>query len=96
MLAVGRGETVLGPAAQQAMAHGARSRRHEAEGPQLTARELEVLSLTADGHSSVEIGRRLHLSPATVKTHLQRIYAKLEVGDRAAAVAEGMRRGLLR
>ena len=38
---------------------------------------------------------KLYLSPATVKTHLQRIYQKLGVGDRAAAVAEAMRRGLL-
>jgi two-component system nitrate/nitrite response regulator NarL len=42
-----------------------------------------------------EIGRRLYLSPATVKSHLQSLYDKLGVSDRAAAVAEAMRRGLL-
>jgi DNA-binding NarL/FixJ family response regulator len=36
-----------------------------------------------------------HLSPSTIKTHLQRLYERLEVSDRAAAVAEGMRRGLI-
>ena len=41
------------------------------------------------------IGRQLFLSPATVKTHLGHLYEKLGVGDRAAAVAEAMRRGLL-
>jgi two-component system nitrate/nitrite response regulator NarL len=56
---------------------------------------MEVLRLTAEGHSAPEIGRRLYLSAATVKTHLQRIYEKLGVTDRAAAVAEAMRRGLL-
>jgi len=61
----------------------------------LTAREREILRLTAEGLSGPEIGRRLFLSPATVKTHLQHLYAKLGVSDRAAAVAEAMRRGLL-
>jgi two-component system nitrate/nitrite response regulator NarL len=54
-----------------------------------------VLRLTADGLSAPEIGERLYLSPATVKTHLQHLYGKLGVSDRAAAVAEAMRRGLL-
>jgi DNA-binding NarL/FixJ family response regulator len=61
----------------------------------LTPRELEVLALVADGATNRAAGARLHLSEATVKTHLLSIYAKLGVGDRAAAVAEGFRRGLL-
>ena len=61
----------------------------------LTARELEVLVLTAAGASAPDIASQLSLSPTTIKTHLQHVYAKLGVGDRAAAVAEGMRRGLL-
>ena len=65
-------------------------------GPRLTEREQEVLRLTADGLSGPEIGRELHLSPATVKTHLQHVYEKLGVSDRAAAVAEAMRRKLHR
>ena len=61
----------------------------------LSPRELQVLALVADGATNREAGARLHLSEATVKTHLLSIYAKLGVGDRAAAVAEGFRRGLL-
>jgi two-component system, NarL family, nitrate/nitrite response regulator NarL len=45
--------------------------------------------------SAPEIGRRLYLSTATVKSHLQSLYEKLDVSDRAAAVAAAMRRGLL-
>jgi DNA-binding NarL/FixJ family response regulator len=65
------------------------------EASALTARELEVLALVADGATNRQAGARLHLSEATVKTHLLNVYAKLGVGDRAAAVAEGFRRGLL-
>jgi two-component system, NarL family, nitrate/nitrite response regulator NarL len=51
--------------------------------------------LTANGHSAPDIGKQLHLSQSTVKTHLKSLYEKLGVSDRAAAVAEAMRRGLL-
>lgn len=63
--------------------------------PLLSPRELQVLRMTAGGQSAPSIGRELHLSPETVKTHLKNVYDKLGVSDRAAAVAEGMRRGLL-
>lgn len=61
----------------------------------LTAREREVLALIADGASAPQIGHQLHLSTGTVKSHLQNLYEKLGVSDRAAAVAEAMRRGML-
>jgi DNA-binding NarL/FixJ family response regulator len=61
----------------------------------LTVRELEIVSLAADGHSNQEIAERLVLSAATVKTHLQNTYRKLEVPDRAAAVALALRAGLI-
>ncbi|WP_025156260.1 response regulator [Leifsonia aquatica] len=61
----------------------------------LSPRELHVLALVADGATNREAGSRLHISEATVKTHLLSVYAKLGVGDRASAVAEGFRRGLL-
>jgi len=51
--------------------------------------------MTADGMSAPDIARKLHLGATTVKTHLQRVYEKLGVSDRAAAVAEAMRRGIL-
>src|SRR5262249_33428291 len=61
----------------------------------LRAREEEVLRWTAEGRSAREVAAQLVVSTATVKTHLQHIYAKLDVTDRAAAVAKAMRRGLL-
>ncbi len=61
----------------------------------LTPREGEVLALTAEGCSARQIGRRLYVSETTVKSHLKNMYAKLEVSDRAAAVAVGVRRGLI-
>ena len=56
---------------------------------------VPVFGLVANGQSTAEIGKELHLSAATVKTHLQHAYEKLGVSDRAAAVAEAIRRGLL-
>lgn len=70
-------------------------KRTRIERGSLSERELEVLRGVAEGRSAAEIGKRLHLSPTTVKSHLRNLYAKLDVGDRAAAVAEAMRRGLL-
>ena len=61
----------------------------------LSRREIEVLDLVSVGRTNAEIGRRLLISEATVKTHLMHIYAKLGVSDRAAAVAEAFNRGLL-
>ncbi|MFC8663211.1 MULTISPECIES: response regulator [Streptomyces] len=63
--------------------------------PELTQREREVVRLMADGHSNRSIADSLYLSEATVKTHLVRIYRKLGVDKRAAAVSEAVRRGLL-
>ena len=62
---------------------------------QLTRREREVIRLVADGCSNKEIASQLVLSPATVKTHLSNIYEKLEVTDRAAAVAVALRAGTI-
>jgi DNA-binding CsgD family transcriptional regulator len=61
----------------------------------LTPRELQVLALASEGHSAAMIARELMLSPATVRTHFENIYAKLDVRDRAAAVALAMRMGLI-
>ncbi len=69
--------------------------RWRADLPSLSERERQVLEMIAEGLSAPEIGRRLYLSPATIKRHLQNLYEKLNVSDRAAAVAEAMRRGLL-
>ena len=61
----------------------------------LSPREREVLALIAEGCRRPTSPRELHVSPATVKTHLQSLYEKLGVSDRAAAVARAMRMGLL-
>lgn len=62
----------------------------------LTEREIEVLRLAAQGETNKGIGRVLHISEATVKTHLKHIYAKMGVSDRAAAVALALEQGILR
>jgi two-component system nitrate/nitrite response regulator NarL len=92
--AVSRGETVLGPEVQAGLADEIRMRGAK-DRPGLSAREREILGHIAEGRSAPEIARVLFLSPATVKSHLGALYEKLGVSDRAAAVAEAMRRGLL-
>ncbi len=92
--AVARGQTVLAPEVQGGLAAQIQLREAVSR-PVLSPREQEILRLIADGGSAPEIARRLHLSPSTVKTHLQSLYEKLGVSDRAAAVAAAMRAGLL-
>lgn len=92
--AVARGETVLSPEIHAGVTEQIRL-RHRKQRPVLTNREQEVLTYIAEGRSAPEIARLLYLSPATVKGHLQSLYEKLGVSDRAAAVAEAMRRGLI-
>jgi DNA-binding NarL/FixJ family response regulator len=69
----------------------------EASAPEkhLTPRELDILQLAALGLSGQQIADELVVSTATVKTHFTNTYAKLNVGDRVAAVATGMRLGLI-
>jgi len=61
----------------------------------LTPREIDVLALAADGLSGRELARELVLSRTTVSTHFKNIYEKLDVNNRAAAVAMAMRFGLI-
>jgi len=61
----------------------------------LSPREVEVLRLIALGHTSVEIARKLHLSPRTVETHRANIHRKLGLATRAELVRYALRRGLL-
>ena len=92
--AVARGRTVLAPQLQAGIAGEIRLRAVN-DRPFLSDRESEVLKLVAEGLSAPAIGRTIHLSTATVKTHLQHLYEKLGVSERAAAVAVAMRRGLV-
>jgi len=93
--AVASGRTAIEPELQAGVFDQIRLRGTSEERPILTAREREVLALMADGLSAPQIAQRLIVAPPTVKTHQARLYEKLGVSDRAAAVAEAMRRGLL-
>lgn len=86
-----RGETVLSPGAATQLAS---RRRTQVSGP-LSPRETEVLSLIARGQSNAEVGASLFISEATVKTHLVRIFDKLGVSDRTAAVTRALELGML-
>ena len=87
------GQAVLAPSVAQKLL--GRVREPVAPVESLTERELKVLSLVASGTTNREAAKQLFISEATVKTHLLHVYAKLGVRDRAAAVAEAYRRGLL-
>lgn len=69
--------------------------RSRGEATLLSPRESEVITMMAAGLSVPDIAARLHLAPTTVRTHVQRLYEKLGVSDRGAAVAEAMRRRLV-
>lgn len=90
--AAARGETVLAPSVATRLVDRMR-RPHAAD--TLSPREVEVLRLVARGLSNADIGRELFISEATVKTHLLRTFAKLDVSDRTAAVTTAMAGGLL-
>jgi len=95
VVAVSRGESVLDPALQAGLFDEVRARGVDDARPVLTGREREVLALMAEGLAAPAIGARLFVSTSTVKSHLGHLYEKLGVSDRAACVAEAMRRGLL-
>jgi DNA-binding NarL/FixJ family response regulator len=89
-----RGETVLAPPVAARLMSRLRTPA-PAPAAQPSPRELEVLAAVARGLSNAEIGRALFIGEATVKTHLQRLFAKLDVDDRTRAVTVAMERGLL-
>ncbi|WP_309104828.1 response regulator transcription factor [Microbacterium sp.] len=89
--AAARGESVLAPSATQHLMGQVRKSGNGA----LTDREKEVLQHVANGSSNREVAAALFIGEASIKTHLQHIYDKLGVRDRASAVAEGYRRRLL-
>ncbi|MBY0443493.1 MAG: response regulator transcription factor [Mycobacteriaceae bacterium] len=88
------GHDVVAPALASGLAGEIRQRAAPVA-PALSTREIEVLKRIAGGQSIPTIAAELFLAPSTVKTHVQRLYDKLGVSDRAAAVAEAMRQGLL-
>ncbi|TDW23805.1 response regulator [Kribbella kalugense] len=92
--AAARGETVLAPPVAARLMSRLRTPAAPAAA-QPSPRELEVLAAVARGLSNAEIGRELFIGEATVKTHLQRLFAKLDVDDRTRAVTVALERGLL-
>jgi DNA-binding NarL/FixJ family response regulator len=90
---VARGGAALSPAVA---AKVLTRMRGESSGGGLSSREIDVLTAVARGHSNKQVARQLHLSEATVKTHLLHIYAKLGVADRTAAVTTALERGIIR
>lgn len=90
--AAARGEAVLAPAVATRLMGRMRAPADDA----LSAREVEVLLLVARGASNKMAASSLHISEATVKTHLIHIFGKLGVADRTAAVTVAMERGILR
>ncbi|MEV4374965.1 response regulator transcription factor [Nonomuraea sp. NPDC049637] len=89
--AAARGESVLSPSVATRLIGQIRAPVADP----LSAREVEILRLIAQGTTNREAAARLFISEATVKTHVLHIYAKLGVNDRAAAVAVAFQRGLL-
>lgn len=85
------GESVLAPTVAARLMTRMRAPAEE----NLSAREIEVLQLVARGNSNKAIGKALHISTATVKTHLIHIYGKLGVNDRTSAVTTAIEKGII-
>jgi two-component system nitrate/nitrite response regulator NarL len=94
ILAVAAGRDVLCGETVAALASEIRLRKAD-DRPILSPREHEILTRFSDGEMVPAIARSIHVSPSTVKTHVAHLYEKLGVSDRAAAVATGMRLGLI-
>ncbi|MFI5730968.1 response regulator [Kribbella sp. NPDC051587] len=92
--AAARGETVLAPPVAARLMSRLRTPAASLAA-QPSPRELQVLAAVARGLSNAEIGRELYIGEATVKTHLQRLFTKLDVDDRTRAVTVAMELGLL-
>ncbi|MDO9396655.1 MAG: response regulator transcription factor [Herbiconiux sp.] len=94
---VAAGQTVLAPSIATKLVDRMRAPAPGAPAgvPSLSTRELEVLRLVAEGRSNPEVGRLLFIGEATVKTHLQHVFEKLEVTSRTRAVTRAMELGLL-
>lgn len=85
------GESVLAPRVASRLMGRMRAPGEEA----LSLREIEVLALVARGLTNKAVGRALHISEATVKTHLLHVFSKLGVDDRTEAVTVAVERGIL-
>lgn len=94
VLSIALGENIVPPQLSRGLPNEIR-RRGMLAMTALTQRERDVITRMAQGYTVAEIARQLCISPNTVRTHVQKLYDKLGVSDRGAAVAEAMRRGLV-
>ncbi|MER7243573.1 response regulator transcription factor [Kribbella sp. NPDC000426] len=92
--AAANGQSIVDAEVQRRLISGATTKPVEPADTGLTPRELEVLRLIAEGLSNTEIARHLVVSEATVKTHINHLFAKAGLRDRAQAVAYAYRLGL--
>jgi DNA-binding NarL/FixJ family response regulator len=92
---VRRGGSVIQPQLARRLLRHFQDAARSPEAPTLTPRETEILHLIARGLSNRAAAEALDLSRATVRTHLEHIYAKLDVSNRTEAVTEAIRRGLI-
>ena len=90
-----RGDTVLSMGLAASMLEAVNA-GPAAEEPVISAREVEVLQLIAEGASPTEVADKLFISVKTVKNHLSSIYQKLDARDRTQAVLKGVRMGIIR
>jgi two-component system, NarL family, response regulator LiaR len=89
--AVAEGATWLDPEISRILLHPA----HPGAAGSLSPRELQILRYLTDGYTNEEIAERLACAPATVKTHLQNLFRKMDVHDRVSAAVAALRRGML-
>jgi two-component system response regulator NreC len=95
---VAQDDVFLDPSAARVLVEHQKRPRTKGTGAvkRLSAREREVLALTAEGYSSTEIGRKLRLSPKTIDTYRARIMDKLSLTHRSELVRFALRAGLLK
>jgi two-component system nitrate/nitrite response regulator NarL len=94
ILSAAAGRDVLWGETLAAVTREIRLRKRD-DRPRLSAREREILQRIARGEGSTAMARAMHLGHSTIKTHCRHLYEKLDVSDRAEAVAVGFRRGLI-
>ncbi len=92
---VRRGGSVIQPQLARRLLRHFQDATRDPDAPALTPRETEILQLIAKGLSNRAAAEALGLSRATIRTHLEHIYAKLDVSNRTEAVTEAIRRGLI-